>query len=33
VKDIPRDLTMVNVTTVIGTHVGPNGLGFAAIKR
>lgn len=22
---------MVNVTTVIGTHVGPNGLGFAAV--
>jgi fatty acid-binding protein DegV len=22
---------LVNVTTVIGTHVGPNGLGFAAV--
>ena len=29
---VPRDILMVNVTTVIGTHVGPNGLGFAAIK-
>ena len=29
---IPRDILMVNVTTVIGTHVGPNGLGFAAVK-
>jgi DegV family protein with EDD domain len=29
---IPRDILMVNVTTVIGTHVGPNGLGFAAIR-
>jgi len=24
---------VVNVTTVIGTHVGPNGLGFAAVLR
>jgi DegV family protein with EDD domain len=24
---------IVNVTTVIGTHVGPNGLGFVAIKK
>jgi fatty acid-binding protein DegV len=22
---------VVNVTTAIGTHVGPNGLGFAAV--
>ncbi len=29
---IPRDLLMVNVTTVIGTHVGPNGLGFASVR-
>jgi DegV family protein with EDD domain len=29
---VPRDILMVNVTTVIGTHVGPNGLGFAAIQ-
>jgi len=30
---IPRDIQFVNVTTVIGTHVGPNGLGFAAVRR
>ena len=30
---VPRDILMVNVTTVIGTHVGPNGLGFAAVKK
>jgi len=24
---------IVNVTTVIGTHVGPNGLGFAAVTK
>ena len=26
------DVPLVNVTTVIGTHVGPNGLGFVAVK-
>jgi len=31
-QSIPRDILMVNVTTVIGTHVGPNGVGFAAVK-
>ena len=30
---IPSDILVVNVTTVIGTHVGPNGLGLAAIKK
>ena len=30
-RSMPRDILMVNVTTVIGTHVGPNGLGFAAV--
>ena len=29
---VPREILMVNVTTVIGTHVGPNGLGFAAVR-
>ncbi len=28
---LPREILMVNVTTVIGVHVGPNGLGFAAV--
>jgi DegV family protein with EDD domain len=32
-QSLPRDILMVNVTTVIGTHVGPNGLGFAAVKK
>jgi len=32
-QSVPRDILMVNVTTVIGTHVGPNGLGFAAVRK
>ena len=32
-QSVPRDLLIVNVTTVIGTHVGPNGLGFAAVRK
>ena len=32
-QSLPRDILMVNVTTVIGTHVGPNGLGFAAVRK
>jgi DegV family protein with EDD domain len=32
-RSMPRDILMVNVTTVIGTHVGPNGLGFAAVRK
>ncbi len=31
-QSVPREVMIVNVTTVIGTHVGPNGLGFAAIR-
>ncbi len=31
-RELPRDILMVNVTTVIGAHVGPNGLGFAAVR-
>jgi len=30
--DLPAPL-LVNVTTIIGTHVGPNGLGFAAVVK
>lgn len=30
---ISRAPLLVNVTTVIGTHVGPNGLGFAAVVK
>ena len=32
-QSVPRDILMVNVTTVIGTHLGPHGLGFAAVKK
>ena len=32
-QSVPRDILMVNVTTVIGTHVGPNGLGFALVRK
>jgi len=31
-QSMPRDIMMMNVTPVIGTHVGPNGLGFAAVR-
>jgi fatty acid-binding protein DegV len=31
-QDVPRDVLIVNVTPVIGAHVGPNGLGFAAVR-
>jgi DegV family protein with EDD domain len=30
-KSIPREIGLTNVTSLIGTHVGPNGLGFAAV--
>ncbi len=32
-RSMPRDILMLNVTTVIGTHVGPNGLGFALVRK
>jgi DegV family protein with EDD domain len=32
-QSVPRDILLVNVTTVIGTHVGPHGLGFAAVRK
>jgi len=32
-KSIPRDILFVNVTAVIGTHLGPNGIGFAAVRN
>jgi DegV family protein with EDD domain len=28
-----QDPLVVNVTTIVGTHVGPNGLGFAAVVK
>ena len=30
---VPRDVLLVNVTAVIGTHLGANGLGFAAVGK
>jgi len=32
-QSVPRDILMVNLTTVIGTHLGPNGLGFVLVKK
>jgi DegV family protein with EDD domain len=32
-QSVPRDILIVNVTTVIGTHIGPNALGFAAVRK
>lgn len=31
--DLPFPPMIVHVTTIIGTHVGPNGLGFAALPK
>ncbi|MCJ7716229.1 MAG: DegV family EDD domain-containing protein, partial [Anaerolineales bacterium] len=28
-----KNSLLVNITTIIGTHVGPNGLGFAAVVK
>jgi DegV family protein with EDD domain len=30
---VPRDILFVNVTAVIGAHLGANGLGFAAVRK
>ncbi len=30
---VPRDILFVNVTAVIGTHLGPNGIGFAVVRK
>jgi len=30
---LPNDIYIINVTSVIGTHVGPNGVGIAAVTR
>ena len=32
-QSLPRDILMINATTVIGTHIGPGALGFAAIIK
>jgi DegV family protein with EDD domain len=31
-QSLPREILMINATTVIGAHIGPNGLGFAAVR-
>jgi DegV family protein with EDD domain len=31
-RALPRDILLVNVTPIIGLHVGPNALGFAAVS-
>jgi DegV family protein with EDD domain len=30
--DLPEPLLSINITPILGTHVGPNGLGFAAVQ-
>lgn len=30
---LPQDVLFVNVTAVIGTHLGPNAIGFAAVQK
>ncbi len=30
---VPRDILFANVTAVIGTHLGPNAVGFAAVRK
>jgi DegV family protein with EDD domain len=32
-QSVPRDVLFVNVTAIIGTHLGPNGVGFAAVRK
>ncbi len=32
-QSMPREILFANVTAVIGTHLGPNGVGFAAVRR
>ena len=32
-KFVPRDILFVNITTVLGAHLGSNGLGFAAVRK
>jgi fatty acid-binding protein DegV len=30
---LPREIILVNATAVIGAHLGPNGLGFASVRK
>lgn len=31
--EVPSEPLVVNITTIVGTHVGPNALGFAAVVK
>jgi len=32
-QSVPREILFANVTAVIGAHLGPNGVGFAAVRK
>ncbi|GAB4484332.1 MAG: DegV family protein [Anaerolineales bacterium] len=32
-RNIPAEIRLLNVTSLIGAHIGPNGLGFAGVKK
>ena len=32
-RNIPTEFHLLSVTSLIGAHIGPNGLGFAAVKK
>ncbi len=32
-RNLPAEIRLLNVTSLIGAHIGPNGLGFAAVKK
>jgi DegV family protein with EDD domain len=32
-QSVPRDILFANATSVIGTHLGPNAVGFAAVRK
>lgn len=32
-RTVPHEILFVNVTAVIGTHLGPNAIGFAAVRK
>lgn len=32
-QSMPREILLANVTAVIGAHLGPNGVGFAAVRK
>lgn len=32
-RNIPAEIRLLNVTSLIGAHIGPNGVGFAAVRK